>query len=182
MRPRRRRLVYAAAAALVLAAAGTAATLLILDRGDSPGEAGRPASNEITAAAAWRLVISNKIGANGCIVTVTNTDTGDQKVFENIWGTKTFQAPWVAYGADLGLAFQITDDLLDVVGSEKELGKRVGKDSGRGKATFPGLLGVEESRRRAEARVERATAALAPLGSAATGLEALARYVLDRNQ
>jgi hypothetical protein len=91
VRPRRRRLVYAAAAALVLAAAGTAATLLILDRGDSPGEAGRPASNEITAAAAWRLVISNKIGANGCIVTVTNTDTGDQKVFENIWGTKTFQ-------------------------------------------------------------------------------------------
>jgi len=92
VRRRRRRLVYAAAAALVLAAAGTAATLLILDRGDSPGEAGRPASNEITAAAAWRLVISNKIdGANGCTVTVTNTDTGDQKVFENIWGTKTFQ-------------------------------------------------------------------------------------------
>ena len=92
VRPRRRRLVYAAAAALVLAAAGTAATLLILDRGDSPREAGRPASNEITAAAAWRLVISNKIeGANGCTVTVTNTDTGDQKVFENVWGTKTFQ-------------------------------------------------------------------------------------------
>jgi geranylgeranyl diphosphate synthase type II len=87
-----------------------------------------------------------------------------------------------AYGADLGLAFQITDDLLDVVGSEKELGKRVGKDSDRGKATFPGLLGVEESRRRATALVERATAALAPLGSAAAGLEALARYVLDRNQ
>jgi hypothetical protein len=90
---RRRRLVYAAAAALVLAAAGTVATL-ILDRDDSPGEAGRPASNEITAAAAWRLVISNKIEAgtnNGCIVTVTNTDTGDQKVFENIWGTKSFQ-------------------------------------------------------------------------------------------
>ena len=93
VRPRRRRLVYAAAAALVLAAAGTAATLLILDRGDSPRDAGRPASNEITAAAAWRLVISNKIeaGNNGCIVTVTNTDTGDQKVFENVWGTKTFQ-------------------------------------------------------------------------------------------
>jgi hypothetical protein len=91
VRPRRRRLVYAAAAALVLAAAGTAATLLILNRGDSP--AGRPASNEITAAAAWRLVISNKIeaGNNGCTVTVTNTDTGDQKLFENVWGTKTFQ-------------------------------------------------------------------------------------------
>ena len=88
-RPRRRR-VYAAGAALVLAAAGTAATLLILNRSDSPREAGRPASNEITAAAAWRLVISNKI-YTGCTVTVTNTDTGDQKVFENVWGTKTFQ-------------------------------------------------------------------------------------------
>jgi hypothetical protein len=93
VRPRRRRLVYAAAAALVLAAAGTAAALLFLDRGDSPGEAGRPASNEITAAAAWRLVVSNKIeaGDKGCTVTVTNTETGDQKVFENVWGTKTFQ-------------------------------------------------------------------------------------------
>lgn len=103
VRPRRPRLFYAAAAALVLAAAGTAATLLLLDRGDSPGkdspaedspgEAARPASNEITSAAAWRLVISDKIeaGDNGCIVTVTNTDTGDRKVFENVWGTKTFQ-------------------------------------------------------------------------------------------
>jgi hypothetical protein len=104
-RPRRPRLFYAAAGVLVLAAAGAAATLLFLDRGDSPGEggstgeggspgeAGRPASNEITAAAAWRLVISDKIeaGDNGCTVTVTNTDTGDQKVFENVWGTKTFQ-------------------------------------------------------------------------------------------
>ena len=66
------RRVYAAAAALVLAAAGTAAILLILDR----SEAGRPAGNEITAAAPWRLVISNKIGCNGCDVTVTDTDTG----------------------------------------------------------------------------------------------------------
>jgi hypothetical protein len=91
VRPRRRRLVYAAAAALVLAAAGTAATLLILDRVNSHREAGRPAGNEITAAAPWRLVISNKIEAGGCTVAVTDTDTGDQKVFENVWGTKTFQ-------------------------------------------------------------------------------------------
>jgi hypothetical protein len=92
-RPRRRRLIYAAAAALALAAAGTAAILLILDRGDSPREAGRLASNELTAAAPWRLVISDKIeaGDNGCTVTLTSTDTGDQTVFENVWGTKTFQ-------------------------------------------------------------------------------------------
>ena len=89
----RRRVVYAAVAALVLAVAGTAATLLVLNRGDSPREAGRPASNEITAAAAWRLVISNKIeaGNSGCTVTVTNTATGDPKLFEDVWGTKSFQ-------------------------------------------------------------------------------------------
>jgi hypothetical protein len=94
VRPRRR-LVYAAAAALVLAVAGTAATLLILDRADSPGEVGRPAGNEITAAAAWRLVVSNKIeaGGTGCTVTVTDTETGNQEVFENVWGIKTFQMP-----------------------------------------------------------------------------------------
>jgi hypothetical protein len=89
--PRRRRLLFAGAA-VVLAAAGTATVLLILDRGDSPGEARHPASNEITAASSWRLEIS-KMGAgdNGCTVTVTHTDTGDQRVFENIWGTQTFQ-------------------------------------------------------------------------------------------
>ena len=87
-----------------------------------------------------------------------------------------------SYGGEIGLAFQIVDDLLDVVGAENILGKRVGKDLDRGKLTYPGLLGVEASRRRAEGLVDRAVAALAPFGSAATGLEALARYVLDRNQ
>src|SRR5262245_2471938 len=53
------------------------------------------------------------------------------------------------YGRALGLAFQITDDLLDVTGAAEEVGKRVGKDAARGKLTYPGLLGVEESRRRA---------------------------------
>jgi len=90
VRPRRRR-IYAAAAALVVAAAGTAATLLILDRVNSPREAGSPGSNEITAAAPWRLVIIDKTSpSKGCTVTVTNTDTGEPRV-ENVWGTKQFQ-------------------------------------------------------------------------------------------
>ena len=53
------------------------------------------------------------------------------------------------YGRCFGLAFQITDDLLDVEGTADKAGKRVGKDAARGKLTYPGLLGVEESRRRA---------------------------------
>jgi geranylgeranyl diphosphate synthase type II len=84
------------------------------------------------------------------------------------------------YGRKLGLAFQIADDLLDVRGSEAAAGKRVGKDSPRGKLTFPGLLGEEESRRRAERLIDEACAAIAPLGAAAERLAALARYVLER--
>ena len=85
------------------------------------------------------------------------------------------------YGNKLGLAFQICDDLLDVQGDEAAMGKRVGKDGDRGKLTFPGLLGVDESRRRAEELVSGAIAALAPLGTSAGPLEALARYVMERN-
>jgi geranylgeranyl diphosphate synthase, type II len=86
------------------------------------------------------------------------------------------------YGRALGLAFQITDDLLDVEGDEATVGKRVGKDSDKGKLTFPGLLGVEESRRRAESLIAEACGALAPFGNRAHRLEALAHYVLERNR
>lgn len=91
------------------------------------------------------------------------------------------QAALERYGQKLGLAFQIADDLLDVEGDEAALGKRVGKDSQHGKLTFPGLLGVAESRRRAQRLIDEACAALEPLGEKRAGLEALARYVLERN-
>jgi len=87
----------------------------------------------------------------------------------------------IAYGERLGLVFQITDDLLDVRGEETAMGKRTGKDSGRGKLTFPGILGIDESVRRAESLVLEACAALEPLGSRAEALQALAHYVLERN-
>jgi geranylgeranyl diphosphate synthase type II len=86
------------------------------------------------------------------------------------------------YGRRLGLAFQITDDLLDVSGDEKAVGKRVGKDADRGKLTFPGLLGARESRQRAERLAAEACQALAPLGSAAEELSMLARYVVERDR
>jgi len=85
------------------------------------------------------------------------------------------------YGTRLGLVFQIMDDLLDVRGTEDQMGKRVGKDAARGKLTFPGLLGVEESLRRAQALTAEAVAALGPLGNDAEVLEDLARYVVERN-
>ena len=84
------------------------------------------------------------------------------------------------YGERLGLAFQIVDDLLDLEGTEADLGKRTGKDSDRGKLTFPAVLGVAESRRRAEELVSAAIDAIGPFGPPAAGLEALAKYVLER--
>jgi geranylgeranyl diphosphate synthase type II len=85
------------------------------------------------------------------------------------------------YGRALGLAFQITDDLLDVRGDAAAMGKRAGKDSTRGKLTFPGILGIEASQRRAETLVIEACRAIEPWQPRAEGLAALAEYVLHRN-
>lgn len=86
------------------------------------------------------------------------------------------------YGTAVGLAFQIVDDLLDVEGDEAKLGKRVKKDSGLGKWTYPGLLGVAGSRARAKALADEAAAALAPLGDRGTTLRALAMDLLERDR
>jgi geranylgeranyl diphosphate synthase type II len=84
------------------------------------------------------------------------------------------------YAKALGLAFQIVDDLLDLEGDAAEMGKRTNKDSDAGKLTFPALLGVEESQRRARDLVTQAREALAPLHDRAALLDALAGYVLER--
>ena len=85
------------------------------------------------------------------------------------------------YGRQLGLAFQITDDLLDVRGEEAAVGKRVGKDSTHGKLTFPALLGVSRSAAYAQRCIAEARSALDPLGTQGSSLDALAQYVLERN-
>lgn len=86
------------------------------------------------------------------------------------------------YGEDIGLAFQIADDLLDLSSTPEALGKGVQKDAGRNKLTYPGLLGVEESRRRANALSEDAVEALRAVEIRSRGLEALARYVVLRDR
>ncbi len=86
------------------------------------------------------------------------------------------------YGRCLGLAFQITDDLLDVEGEVEQAGKRVGKDAARGKLTYPGLLGVSESRRRAEALGREAREQLTGLGRRADRLNELVSFVLTRDR
>ncbi len=83
-------------------------------------------------------------------------------------------------GGNLGLAFQIVDDILDVTSSSAELGKTAGKDQAQQKATFPALHGLDASRRRATELIDGAEAALAPLGPRAEPIRALGRFILDR--
>jgi geranylgeranyl diphosphate synthase type II len=85
------------------------------------------------------------------------------------------------YGQKVGLAFQIADDLLDVLGSADALGKSVGKDGARHKATYPALHGVEESQRTASRLVREACEALEPYGSRAQILQGIAHYLIARN-
>ncbi len=90
-------------------------------------------------------------------------------------------APLRHYAHALGLAFQIADDILDVVGDEATAGKRLHKDEGAGKATFVSLLGLEGARARAAALVQEAEAALEPYGPAAETLRDAARFVIARD-
>jgi geranylgeranyl diphosphate synthase, type II len=86
------------------------------------------------------------------------------------------------FGWRIGLAFQISDDLLDVQSNESATGKRVGKDAKMGKITFPALLGIDQSAQHAEQLISEACRALAVFGDRADGLVTVARYVLERDR
>ena len=84
------------------------------------------------------------------------------------------------YGAHIGLAFQIADDVLDVTATTDELGKTAGRDVALAKSTYPALLGVDGARARAEALVDEALGALQAAGVDSPTLAALARYAVHR--
>jgi farnesyl diphosphate synthase len=95
---------------------------------------------------------------------------------------KEGRAPLRGYARDVGLAFQIADDLLDVEGDEAKAGKALQKDEAAGKATFLSLLGVERARMQARALVDQAIAHLGHFGAEADLLRAIARFTIERDR
>jgi geranylgeranyl diphosphate synthase type II len=85
------------------------------------------------------------------------------------------------YGEAAGLAFQVADDILDIVAEQSLLGKDVGSDEERGKATYPAILGLEGARQRARDLRDMAFSALEPFGSEARPLREIATYIIDRS-
>ena len=85
------------------------------------------------------------------------------------------------FGINLGLAFQIVDDILDVTGEEEDLGKKVGSDESNDKATYPSLCGIEESKMWANSFIDNAKKALEPFGERSNLLYELADFVLQRS-
>ncbi|MBO3457495.1 polyprenyl synthetase family protein [Aetokthonos hydrillicola Thurmond2011] len=85
------------------------------------------------------------------------------------------------YSQNIGLAFQIVDDILDITSTQEQLGKSIGKDQQAQKVTYPSLWGLEESRRRAQELIDDACAELDPFGVKALPLKAIAQFITSRN-
>jgi len=86
----------------------------------------------------------------------------------------------ITFGNNIGLAFQIVDDLLNVISTTEQLGKAAGSDAGRGKATYPAFFGIEKTRTKAKEAVEKAIDALTGFNQDAAPLRAIAEYVYTR--
>jgi geranylgeranyl pyrophosphate synthase len=84
------------------------------------------------------------------------------------------------YGLELGLAFQIHDDVLDVLADTQTLGKQQGADQARGKPTYPAIIGLDEAQRLAQQHMHAAIGALQSLGQSGDLLATLARYTVER--
>jgi len=84
------------------------------------------------------------------------------------------------YGENLGLAYQIVDDILNITGTEEEIGKSVGSDIARGKNTYPSFFGIDESRKKAEELIKKSLIAIRDFDNKAEPLREIARYILRR--
>jgi farnesyl diphosphate synthase len=122
----------------------------------------------------------------GAIIRLQRMKTGELIAFSSIAGAILGKAPHQArvslqaYAHDLGLAFQIADDLLDVEGDVAQVGKDVGKDTDAGKATFVSILGLERAREQAELLAQQAAQHVELFGEKAEMLRQVAAFVVTR--
>lgn len=87
-----------------------------------------------------------------------------------------------SFGEKAGLAFQIADDVLDVEGEEKKLGKPVGRDHSQGRCTYPALMGLSSAKKEAQVLIEEALAELAAFGPEADPIRRIASFIIDREK
>jgi len=85
------------------------------------------------------------------------------------------------FANDIGIAFQVADDILDVTATSEELGKTAGKDEDTDKTTYPKLMGLDGARAEAERLYQEAIDSVVPYGDAAVPLIAIAKYIVERN-
>ncbi|HPD56457.1 MAG TPA: polyprenyl synthetase family protein [Smithellaceae bacterium] len=96
--------------------------------------------------------------------------------------TKSRKSALSDYGLNVGMAFQIADDILNVTGDSLLLGKETGSDAARGKMTYPSVLGIEEAKRKLHQHVEEAIGSLADFDERARPLRLIARYIEERQK
>jgi geranylgeranyl diphosphate synthase type II len=96
-------------------------------------------------------------------------------------GDKELEA-MTRYGEAIGLAFQIADDILDVEGNKEDTGKNVGGDAKKEKVTYPSILGIEESKKRARELTDIALASVEGFGKKAEPLKEIAKYIVARRK
>jgi len=158
---------------------------LVRELARASGLGGMAGGQMLDLAAEGRFAAKRTLGENE-IVTLQAMKTGALLRFACRAGAILGQAnaahlaAMEQYGAAIGEAFQIADDLLDIEGDAATLGKAAGKDAEAGKATLVAALGVAGARAKLGSLIERADAALAPFGGKADTLRAAARFVAER--
>ena len=111
------------------------------------------------------------------------TGSGDRVEIEVLAGGSDMQVKALtSYGEKIGLAFQISDDILDIEGDSKTMGKQAGADVQKGKATYPAVAGLAESREFELKLVEEAIEDLGIFNQAADPLRVIARYIIERKK
>ena len=95
--------------------------------------------------------------------------------------TRAQQEQLINFSVALGLAFQVKDDILDVIGDTQTLGKQAGADQERSKATWPGLFGLEDAKKRCDELMEQGLASLESFGERADPLRWMANFIIARN-